>query len=110
VRISVTIPKELLTAVDRKARELDRPRSWVIAEAARRFLEAAGSSAKKPAAAVRENSPAFAAPDIAAARRRHLQVEASLPPEERLRRAEELTRLARLAQHRPPRQQIIGFD
>ncbi|HEY6224515.1 MAG TPA: hypothetical protein VIW26_12075, partial [Gemmatimonadales bacterium] len=43
-------------------------------------------------------------------RRRHLATDLRLSPAERLRRAEELGRLARAAQRRRPRQQIIAFD
>lgn len=93
-RISLTISRSLVSALDRKARELDRSRSWVIAEAARRFLDTYGAA------------------DVAAARRRHLQTDVALPPGERLRRAEELGRLARQAQRwrKRVRQQVIGFD
>ena len=102
-RISITLPPELAKAIDAKARELDRSRSWVIAEAARRFVEA-------PAAAVHENSPAIATSEVAAARRRHLYTEAKLTPEERVRRAEDLVRIARQVRQRKPRRQVIGFD
>ena len=109
-RISITLPRELARAIDAKARELDRSRSWVIAEAARRFLETRYPAGGAPAAAVRENAPAIATSEIAAARRRHLHTEANLSPGERVRRAEELVRIARAAQRRKPRQQVIGFD
>ncbi|MGH7528616.1 MAG: ribbon-helix-helix domain-containing protein, partial [Gemmatimonadales bacterium] len=36
-RVSITLPREVLAAADRHARELDRPRSWVIAEAVRSY-------------------------------------------------------------------------
>ncbi|MBA3498014.1 MAG: ribbon-helix-helix protein, CopG family, partial [Gemmatimonadales bacterium] len=32
-RISITLPREVLAAADSQAKALDRPRSWVIAEA-----------------------------------------------------------------------------
>jgi hypothetical protein len=47
-RISITLPPETLAAADGLARALDRPRSWVVAEAIRRFASgnppAAGAS------------------------------------------------------------------
>jgi len=120
-RISITVPEDLVAAADRRARELDRSRSWVLAEALRAWLRAAGL-----APAVREPGPVYAAPrrgepptsetrvdvaaEVAAARQRHLAAELALPPGERLRRAEELTRLARAAQPRGRRHQVIAFD
>ncbi len=37
-RVTITIPEELLAAADRRARELDRSRSWVIADTLQRGL------------------------------------------------------------------------
>jgi hypothetical protein len=109
-RISITLPRELAKAIDAKARELDRSRSWVIAEAARQFVETGSPVGGAPAAAVRESSPVIATSEIAAARRRHLHTEAKLSPGERVWRAEDLTRIARQSQRRRPRRQVIGFD
>ena len=47
-QISITLPAEVLKGTDARARELDRPRSWVIAEALRRFL--ASPRVSEPAA------------------------------------------------------------
>src|SRR5437762_318464 len=91
-RISITLPRELAKAIDAKARELDRSRSWVIAEGARRFIETKYPIGGAPTAAVRESSPVIATSEIAAARRRHLHTEAKLPADETVRRAEELAR------------------
>jgi len=90
-RISITLPREILAAADQYAKALDRPRSWVIAEAIR------GYRAEMPGAA-----------EVAEARRRHLLADLQLTPEERLRRAAGLLRLAPAA--RRPRAQIIAFD
>jgi hypothetical protein len=55
--------------------------------------------------------PASHAPaEVAEARRSRLRSEAALTPEERLRRAEQLGRLARQAQRRAPRKAIIIFE
>ena len=99
VRITITIPKDLVAAADRRARELDRSRSWVVAEAVRRVSEASPSP-----------YPAVATNEVAEARHRHLLAELALPAAQRLLRAEELGRLAQQAQQRRPRHQIIGFD
>ena len=90
-RISITLPHEILAAADQYAKALDRPRSWVIAEAIK------GYRAEIPGAA-----------EVAEARRRRLLADLRLTPEERLRRAAGLLRLAPAA--RRPRAQIIAFD
>ena len=58
-RISVTLPKEILAAADRRAKQLDRPRSWVIAEALRQWE--AGSAPASAPRTVREPAPAYEA-------------------------------------------------
>jgi len=101
-RVSITLPEEVLKAADRRAEELDRPRSWVVAQALRSFV----SAVREPA------SPAYATDDVADARRRHITADLRLSAEERLRRAEELAHLGKLAGQRRAggRRQIIGFD
>jgi predicted transcriptional regulator len=100
-RVTITLPAELLAAADARARQLDRSRSWVVAEAVRRHLATP---------VVREPGVAYAAREVADARRLHLASDLRLSPSERLRRAEELGRLARTAQRRGRRQQVIAFD
>jgi hypothetical protein len=98
-RISITLPREVLAAADSQAKALDRPRSWIIAEAIRSYRGGPASQPVAPAGAV----------EVAAARRRHLLADLDLTPEERLRQAAALLRLApRSGQSR--RTQIIGFD
>ena len=112
-RISITVARDLLAAADRRAKKLDRSRSWVVAEALRRYLKngQGWEPAERRGARVREPGPqAYAAREVAEARRRHLLAELALPLAERLRRAEELGRLARQAQRRGRRHQAIGFD
>lgn len=110
IRISITIPKSLVAALDRRARETDRSRSWVITDAVRRCLEARTDAGEAVNPTVREEPSAHAAKQVLVARQRHLEAEAALSPGERLRRAEELARLARQAQRRPARQQVVGFE
>ncbi len=113
-RVSITVPAELLTAADQRARELDRPRSWVVSEALRVYLGRApgvsGEGLSSPRRVSEPGGPAYAATEVAAARARHLEADLRLPPAERLRRAEELGRLARERQPRGHRYQVIGFD
>jgi predicted transcriptional regulator len=105
-RISITLPKDVLEAADKRARALDRSRSWVIVEAIRAYLTA------RVAARVREaEAPAYAVEEVADARRRHLLTDLKRSPAERLRRAEDLARLARQARpRRGRRNQVIAFD
>ncbi len=112
-RISITIPKDVLEAADRRAAELDRSRSWVVVDALRRYLGSvgAGRSEGQAARVVHEVAPIlYVAGEVAEARLRHLRAELALSPSERLRRAEELGSLARQAQRRGRRQQAIGFE
>jgi predicted transcriptional regulator len=101
-RVTITLPRTLLDSADARARQLDRSRSWVVAEALRAFLATA---------AVREPAVPYAAAEVAEAKRQHLAADLRLPLAERLRRAEELGRLARSAQrHKGRRHQVIAFD
>ena len=109
-RISITIPKDVLEAADRRAGELDRSRSWVVVDALRRYLGSVGAG-RSEGQPVREVAPIlYVAGEVAEARLRHLRAELALSPSERLRRAEELGSLARQAQSRGRRQQAIGFE
>jgi len=74
-RIAITLPETDLAAADRLARELDRSRSWVVAEAVRRY-----------AASVEQLR---AQEEIGPARRAQLLRDLALTPEERVRAAEE---------------------
>ena len=100
-RITITLPKDLLAAVDARARHLDRSRSWVVAEGLRQSVSAG---------VVREPAVAYGAREVAEARRFHAASDLRLSPTERLRRAEELGRLGRTAQRRAARRQVIAFD
>lgn len=97
-RISITLPREILAAADGHARALDRPRSWVIAEAIRSYRSGAPGQAVTPAGTA----------EVAAARRQHLLADLKRTPEERLRRAAALLRLTPGSVGR--RAQVIGFD
>lgn len=103
VRITITLPEDLLAAADARAKRVDRSRSWVVVEALRDGLTSGATAVREPVAA-------YAAREVADARRRHLATDLRLPPAERLQRAEELGRLARAAQRRGSRRQVIAFD
>ncbi len=103
------MPSELRRSVDRLARELDRSRSWVVAEAVRRLArqpapEAAG------AAAMPEPSRSPAGLEHAETELGRLRVDLSLSADERLRKADSLLRLHRILHPPARRQQIVAFD
>lgn len=98
-RISITLPREILAAADGHAKALDRPRSWVIAEAIRSYRSGATGQAVSPTGTA----------EVAAARRQHLLADLKRTPEERLRRAAALLRLAP-GSAAGRRAQVIGFD
>src|SRR5207248_524377 len=107
-RVSITLPRDVLAAADRRARTLDRSRSWLIVEALRAYLATPASSSAR----VRESDgPVYAVREVADARRQHLAADLKRSPAERLQRAEQLARLARQVRPRGGRrQQVIGFD
>jgi ribbon-helix-helix CopG family protein len=112
-RISITLPEPVLAAADKLAKRLDRPRSWVIAEAIRRFGTEGQLAAAPTPGPVRETITNPYAPqlrEIAEANERRLKADLALTPETRVQQAEELVRLGRMV--RPPRAraQIIGFE
>ena len=117
-RISITVPKDLVTAADRRARQLDRSRSWVVAEALRGWLgsgeEGAGSGEPKRTPLVREPGPAYAAaPYVAglgAYRLGQLSADLALTPEQRVREAERTAREAELVTGRRRVDQVLTFD
>jgi metal-responsive CopG/Arc/MetJ family transcriptional regulator len=103
VRITITLPRDVLDAADREAKRLDRSRSRVVAEALRRYV-GTPLAVREPVTIV------DAAAEVAEARRRHLSSDLTLSPTERLRRAEELAQVARHVRGRRARRQIIAFD
>src|SRR5881296_909957 len=106
-RISITLPRDVLGAADRRARALDRSRSWVIVEAIRAYV--AG-----PASQVREAAPppyGVTSPGLGPLRLAQLEADLRLTPERRVRAAEETARLGervRGTRGRPHR--ILSFD
>ncbi len=96
-RIAITLPRQVLAAADRAASALDRSRSWVIAEAVRRF------TVEPP------TPPSSSTPGVGSSRRAQLAADLRLSPEERVREAEETMRTSRLA-HGAGRHGIVAFD
>jgi Ribbon-helix-helix protein, copG family len=78
-RIAITLPSEDLAAADRLAAEQDRSRSWIVAEAVRRYVAA--------------NTAARQIPVLDASRREQLRRDLALLPADRIRAAEEGVRI-----------------
>lgn len=116
-RVTVTVPVALLKEADRRAGALQRSRSWVVAEALRRFLaDPLPPIGRAPAAlAVREPvmAPYLASPDPQ--RLAQLEADLALTPEQRVWEADRTLRQAEsaaaAAAARPPRVRAIrSFD
>ncbi|MGH7696256.1 MAG: ribbon-helix-helix domain-containing protein [Gemmatimonadaceae bacterium] len=98
-RIAITLPPRDLSAADRLAREHGRSRSWIIAEAIRRY------------AAARESSTGGTTPSrsgLGTQRLDQLTRDMALTPEARVREADETLRLTRTRE--PARVQLLAFD
>lgn len=104
-RISITIPGELVRRADRRAKELDRSRSWLLVEALRQYL---ARSTDAPTTAVREGGPADSG--LGESRLAQLEADLALTPEERVLAAESTARVAELRGRRPQRDRVIGFE
>ena len=112
-RISITLPRELLAAADRAARRLDRSRSWVVAEAVRRYM--ARDVAELPqrgraAQAVTEGAAVPYATGLGAYRSAQLEADLALTPEQRVREAEQTARVAELTKPRRRGHHLQLFD
>src|ERR1051326_7536868 len=98
-RISITLPRDVLAAADRRARALGRSRSWPIGEAIRADLSQSPSPLQKPR------------PGLAPLRLAQLQSDLELTPERRVRAGEESARLGELVRKSHGRRhQVLSFD
>ena len=80
-RIAITLPEADLAAADRLAMQQDRSRSWIVAEAIRRYAATVdGEDGGRDA--------------LGSSRRAQLRRDLALTPEERVREAEETQRVA----------------
>jgi hypothetical protein len=108
-RISVTLPPELVVAADRRAVELDRSRSWVVAEALRRYIE--GAADERGALTVAETArSAYAVPGLDPQRRAQLEADLALTPEERVREAEATAKLGETGDRPRQLNRLLMFD
>ena len=106
-RISITLPPDVLQAADRRARALDRSRSWLIVEAIRAYVTGRAAAVREPDAL----GYGAITPGLGPSRQAQLESDLRLTPERRVQAAEETARLAELA--RGPRgrsHRVISFD
>jgi hypothetical protein len=106
LRISATIPDDLVKSADERASQLDRSRSWVLSQALRHYL--AGS--KEPGVPPRDLSVGGASPTgLGTSRLEQLRADLRLTPEERVKEGERTLRVSD-RDARPSRQRVITFD
>lgn len=104
-RIAISLPSQDLAAADRLAVSLDRSRSWVVAEAIRRYAAAVHA----PAVELAAPPTAAAVSGLSASRIAQLKRDLLLTPEQRVREAQETLRLTELRE--PQRaHQVVVFD
>src|SRR2546428_3049014 len=106
-RISITLPRDVLAAADRRARALDRSRSWLIVDAIRAYLAGSPSQVPEPAA----TPYGVTSPGLGPLRLAQLESDLRLTPERRIRAADDTARLGgrlRGTRGRPPR--IASLD
>lgn len=102
IRITITLPRDLLAAADARAKQLDRSRSWVLADALRRSVS--HSLVREPAVQYKT------ARRLDEYRRTQLQADLALSPEERVLEAERTARERALAREVPPGNGVRFFD
>lgn len=105
-RISITVARDLLAAANRRARELERSRSWVVAEALRRYLARPGVVRETAATAYEASGPK----GLGGYRRAQLAADLALTPEQRVREAEQTARVAGLAAGKRLGHRVLTFD
>jgi predicted transcriptional regulator len=104
-RATITIPRDLLDAADRRATKLDRSRSWVLVDALRTYLREDTASG----AAVREPAAQYVV-GLGPSRQAQLEADLRITAEERARIAEETARVGDLRRRVARRSQVISFE
>lgn len=114
-RISVTLPRDLVKAADRKAGALDRSRSWLVAEALRQYLETPATPAgtHRVPRGVREPQPppyGTGTLGLGEYRLEQLKADLALTPEQRVLAAQQTAEVGRRAGGASGSQRILQFD
>jgi len=106
-RISITLPRDVLAAADRRARGPDRSRRRLIVEAIRVYLAGSPSQVRESAA----TPYGVPSPGLGPLRLAQLESDLRLTPERRIRAAEETARLGeRVRGTRGRPHQVLSFD
>lgn len=105
-RITITLPRPVLEAADKAAARLDRSRSWVVAEAIRRF----GEELSREHEQVRRVRESNWNPGLGYQRLAQLTSDLALTPEKRVRAGEESADLGELVHSRPRLKRVVLFD
>ena len=119
-RIAITLPQRELAAADKLARAQDRSRSWIVAEAIRRYAAATEAPAVRAGdnAGTADSDAATSLATSLAPRRQHglgasrlaqLTRDLTLTPEARVLAAEETLRQTGVPR-RPRRHHLLAFD
>lgn len=110
-RIAITLPKRDLAAADRLARAQDRSRSWIVAEAIRRYAAVTESPSVRVGDTADDDAPIapLSEPGLGASRLAQLTRDLLLTPEARVLAAEETLRQTG-ALRRPRRHHLLAFD
>ena len=105
VRVTCTVPAEVLRSADRLAARLDRSRSWVVTEAVRRLV-AAPEPGPPPA---REASPRLQRA-FRAAEQARLTSDLAMTPAERVRISETIARTTPVGGRSAQRNRVLQFE
>jgi hypothetical protein len=112
IRVTCTLPSDLVAAADRLAKAEGRSRSWIVAEALHAFQRARRDVPLAAGDRVREAvPPPYAVREaFEAASRAQLEADARLTPEQRVRVADELASEAARIRPQPRVRQALFFD
>lgn len=110
-RISITLPRDVVVAADRRAAELDRSRSWVVVEALRVYLSRPASGKGVLVRKIASLPYVATRPGLGASRLAQLEADLALTPEQRVREAERTARTGELTRRRVrATRRIVQFD
>ncbi|UCC71841.1 MAG: ribbon-helix-helix protein, CopG family [Gemmatimonadota bacterium] len=109
-RISITIPGTLLAAADRRARELDRSRSWVVAEAVRRYTQQVAQEEPQVSWVREVPREPYPRPGPGEFRLAQLEADLALTPEGRVKQAEAAGHTNELGRRQWDWQRLLVFD
>lgn len=111
VRISCTVPEDVVAEADSIAEAEQRSRSWVVSEAIRRYAGGAPQAPRMVREVARPPDAGSAAEPVGLDPMRRLQLQADmrLTPEDRVKAAEETATLGYLL-HPPTGSRLVQFD